>query len=186
MPAIARALIEGVSPYSPSRAHETPFLDRERHDDYEDRTWREKAHYREDDGRVFIPPMAFKFALDKAASQLSMKKKGTATYTKHFISGVLCVEPLVLDITKDKVLCQRIYANADGKRGSGKRVWRKFPRVENWGGVVEYQILADEITEAIFRPHLIQSGATVGVGRFRPENGGFFGRFKVNELQWLK
>lgn len=182
---IATCTLRSVSPYSQSRAHETPKLDRETSDAHEQRTWREKCHYR-DDGRIFIPPMAFKMAVDEAAKMLGMQipGKGKATYTKFFQSGVLVMDGPVLPDTKDGVACDRIHANADGVRGSGKRVWRLFPRIEGWQADVQFHVLANEITRDVFEEHLRQAGAFVGIGRFRPKNGGFYGRFEVARVQW--
>jgi hypothetical protein len=184
---IATCTLESVSPYQPSRSysHEVEKLPRERPDEYEERTWRHKCHTMPD-GKIFIPPMAFKMGLDKAAKTLGRQVpgKGKATYTKFFLSGVLVMEPIVLPYTVDDVKMDRIFANADGVRGSGKRVWRNFPRVDQWKADVPFHVLADEITNDVFEEHVRQAGAFVGVGRFRPENGGFYGRFEVKRIRW--
>lgn len=182
---IATAHLKSESPYSQSRAHETEKLDKETPDAYDKRTWREHCHA-DKNGRIFIPPMAFKMGLDAAGKMLSrrIKGKGTATYTKFFASGILCIEPVFIQATKDKVQGERVYCNADGKRGSGKRVWRIFPTIPEWSATVTFHVLANEITKDIFEEHLRQAGAFVGVGRFRPENGGYYGRYKVDRIEW--
>lgn len=181
----AIATLRAVAPYSPSRAHETEKLPRETPDDFEKRTWRNKAHFTAD-GKVYIPPMAFKMALDRAAKMLGRQipGRGKSTYTKFFESGVLCTDPVFIGADVEGLECERVYANADGVRGSGKRVWRLFPRVTEWTADVEFHVLADEITTDVFEEHLRQAGAFVGIGRFRPEKGGFFGRFKVEGVRW--
>lgn len=177
------ATLSSIGPYSQSRAHEAEKLPRETANDYEDRTWREKAHVL--DGKVYIPPMGFKMALDRAAKMLGRQipGKGKSTYTKFFESGVLCTEPVFIG-PLDIIQCERVHANADGVRGSGKRVWRKFPRIDAWKADVPFHVLASEITPDVFEEHLRQAGSFVGIGRFRPEKGGFFGRFKVDRLTW--
>lgn len=182
---IATAHLSSVSPYSQSRAHEAEKLDRETPDAYEKRTWREKCHVNKD-GLIFIPPMGFKQSLDQAAKMLGRQipGKGKSTYTKFFLSGVMCIEPPVLPVKKDDVAGERIHANADGIRGSGKRVWRIFPVVHEWKLKVAYHVFADEITNDVFSEHLQQSGSFVGIGRFRPGQGGYFGRFKVEKIDW--
>lgn len=184
---LATAKLRGVSPYSQSRSysHEVEREPREGPDAYEERTWRNKCHTTKD-GKVYIPPMAFKMGLDTAARMLGRRipGKGQSTYGKFFKSGVLCMEPVVLPVTKEAVAGDRIFANADGVRGSGKRVWRIFPRIDEWEGVLDFHILADEITKEVFEDHLRQAGAFVGIGRFRPENGGFYGRFEVESIAW--
>jgi hypothetical protein len=181
----ATVTIQSAAPYSPSRNYslEVEKLPRETHDAFEERTWRNKAHTMPD-GHVFIPPMAFKMAVDAAAKMLGRQipGKGKSTYTKFFLSGVLVMEPLVLPLTKEQTAKETIYANSDGVRGSGKRVWRHFPRVDSWGGEVVFHILADEITPEVFEEHLKQAGAFVGIGRFRPQSGGFYGRFEVKKV----
>lgn len=182
---IATAHLKSISPYSQSRAHESEKLNRETADEYEKRTWREKGHYTKD-GRMFIPPMGFKQALDRAAQMLGRQipGKGKSTYTKFFLSGVMCIDPPVLPNKKDDIRGEKIHANADGKRGSGKRVWRTFPVIDEWAVPVTFHVIADEITDDVFEEHLQQAGAFVGIGRFRPGNGGFFGRFRVEKIEW--
>lgn len=184
---IAIAHLKSISPYSQSRAHESEKLNRETPDEYEKRTWREKCHSTKE-GNVFIPPMGFKQSLDRAAQMLGRQipGKGKSTYTKFFLSGVMCIDPIVLPNKKADLRGEKIHANADGKRGSGKRVWRTFPVIDEWHAKVSFHVIADEITEDVFEEHLQQSGAFVGIGRFRPGNGGYFGRFKVEKVEWQK
>jgi hypothetical protein len=130
--------------------------------------------------------MAFKMAIDRAAAMMGMRipGKATSTYTKHFLSGVLVMDPVVLPITTAEVACDRIYVNANGVRGSGRRVWRMFPRIDEWKADVVFHVIADEIPQDVFEEHLRQAGAFVGIGRFRPQSGGYYGRFTVDRVKW--
>lgn len=186
---IATVTLESTSPYSQSRSYswEIPKLEREGHDEYEERTWHNKCHSTPaPDGKVFIPPMAFKMGLDTASKMLGLKipGKGAATYSKYFLAGVLCMEPLVLPLTKEQVAMDRIFANSDGVRGSGKRVWRNFPRIDKWKGELNFHILADEIRKDVFEEVVKQAGSFVGIGRFRPQSGGFYGRYIPKKVVW--
>lgn len=175
--------ITGQAPYSASRAHCAEKLPKETPDAYEERTWKEKAHI--EAGQVVIPPMAFKIGLDRAAKMLGRQipGKGKSTYTKFFESGVIVTDPVVI-AAETAIKKERIHANADGVRGSGKRVWRNFPRVDDWSGEVTFHVIADEITADVFEEAVRYSGIAVGVGRFRPERGGYFGRFAVEGFNW--
>ena len=177
--------LESTAPYSQSRMHDAPKLDKETHDAYDRRTWREKANY-DENGIIEIPAMGLKQSLDRAAKVLGeqIPGKGKATYSKFFTSGVLCTGNVSLGVHKDEVGSQTINANADGVRGSGKRVKRTFPVVPSWKGVAEFVILDDTITPEVFERTLQTAGQIVGVGRFRPENGGLNGRFKPTEFVW--
>jgi hypothetical protein len=180
MPRIAIVKLESLAPYSQSRKHDTPKKDKETPDAYEARTWREKCSAN-DAGEIVIPAMAFKQALDAVAKRLGMQipGKGKATYTKHFKGGVICEADVPIGYRKDDVPSITISANSDGVRGSGKRVSRTFPQVPKWSGEARFVILDDTVTNDIFEKHLTEAGRFIGVGRFRPENGGLNGRFKI-------
>lgn len=182
---IARTTLESISPYSQSRKHNTPALEKEGKDEYERRTWREKCHAGPK-GTILIPPMAFSNCIKEAAGFLSIgvPGKGKALYTKHFDAGVLVIDPLDTGIKQADVPGEWLSMNADGKRNSGTRVDRCFPRIDQWKGVVEYMILDDTITEPVFRRVLDAAGQLIGIGRFRPRNRGFYGRYKVSSFAW--
>lgn len=180
---IATATLRGIAPYSQSRFHDTPKLDKERPDDWEMRTWRERLSTT-DDGSVFIPPMAFKKSIETAARFLGMqiKGRGKTTYTKHFKAGVLVTDGMILGVKKDDVAGEVFFVPADGK--SGARVKRKFPVIQAWSGDVTFYVLDDTITPDVFEAHLKEAGNFIGIGRFRPENGGFYGRYAVDHVSW--
>lgn len=158
---------------------EIPKESKESADDYERRTWMNRAHI-DGDGNLFIPPLAFKNALTSTASYLGMKIPGkrNATYTKHFMSGVLVVKPVVIG-HKDDIKGQWLYVSSSGERGGGKRVWKCFPTVATWSGDLEVVVLDETITEDVLVNHLIEAGNFIGVGSLRVQNNGIYGRFSV-------
>lgn len=182
----ATAKLTSVSPYSQSRHYldDVPELPKESKEDYEERTWMHRCHVI--DGNVFIPPMSFKNALSEVAKYLAMRipGKGKSTYTKHFEAGVLCIEPVILDVKHADVKGEWYFVPASGRRGDGKRVSKKFPVIPEWSAEVVFQILDETITEDVFYQHLEQAGKFIGIGRFRPRNNGFYGRFKIDSLKW--
>lgn len=182
---IAKCELESLSPYGQSRYHATEKLNQENSKDYEKRTWRERAHINKD-GFMFIPPMAFKNCLAEAAKYKAeqIPGKGKTTYTKHFEAGLMVVEPLALTVKKEDIDGLWLFVPADGKRGGSKRVEKCFPVIQEWGGVVEFHILDDTITEEVFERTLTDAGQFIGVGFFRPRNNGYYGRFKVNNVKW--
>ena len=181
----ATARLVSVSPYSQSKHYDVPSLDKEGRDAYERRTWRERCHA-DEKGGIFIPPMAFKNCISEAAKFLSIqiKGKGKSTYTKHFEAGVLVMDPLPLPIAKADVAGEWLFVPADGRRGSGKRVLKCFPVIQSWAGEVTFHILDETITEDVFAHHLAEAGKFIGIGRFRPRNNGYYGRFQVEKLAW--
>lgn len=186
-----RVTIAGLSPYSQSAAHDTPELDREGNDDYDARTWREKCTINAK-GEVCIPAMAIKQMLDTTAFKLGEKvpnRKG-AMYRSFFASGVNCTtDPIVTNGTgkafrKADAIERKISANPRGIRGGSGRVPRRFPEFHDWHAVVEVVVIDDIVTRAILEQHLRAAGMIVGIGRFRPENGGTNGRFRVEKIEW--
>jgi hypothetical protein len=178
--------MESVSPYSQSQYYQTERLERETPDDYEKRTWRDRISTNVD-GYVFIQPMAFKKSLDAGAKFAGerIKGKGQATYSKRFLAGVLVVEPLVLPVKKTDVVGDWLFVPSDGVSGSGKRVPKCFPVIPSWKGTVEYLILDDgTINEDVFERTHREAGTFVGIGRFRPERGGFYGRYRATKFEW--
>lgn len=179
--------ITGVSEMSQSKAIASPRNTGESHDAYEQRTWRERMHVNQK-GEVYIPPSAIKNMLADVAKYLSesVPGKGKATFTKHFESGILCVEPIELGIKSADVEGQRLFVPSDGRRGGGKRVWKTFPLIkQGWSGTGQLIIL-DPIL--IDKPEKIEeymrhAGQFIGLGRFRPRNNGFYGRFSVDSFQ---
>jgi hypothetical protein len=182
---IVEVRLESTSPYSQSRMHDTPKLDRERPDDYEVRTWREKCTV-DGDGVICIPAMALKQMLDASAKLLGIQipGKGKSTFTKHFKAGVICEGDVPIGVRKEDVPSVTINANSTGERGSGKRVKRTFPIVSQWSGTARFAIFDETVTRDIFERHLTEAGRFVGIGRFRPENGGLYGRFKPTSFRW--
>jgi len=179
------ASLESVSPYSQSRKYEreVPKEEKENHDDYEARTWMNRLH-KLPDGRVFIPPTQFKEALVECAGylQVQIPGKGKNTYTKHFRAGILISEGLILPTMAAEVEGEWLSLDAQPGRGNGGRVWRCMPRIGEWKGDLSIHVLDETITQEVLRYHLEQTGAFIGIGRFRPKNGGFYGRFRVTEL----
>lgn len=177
--------LKSVSPYSQSRYIGEKKTRDETHADFEKRSWHLRCHFNEE-GNVFIPPMCFKNCLSEAAKYKSIQipGKGKSTYTKHFEAGVLVTEPLVLPITRETLQSEMLHVPSDGRRGGTTRVEKTFPLIPSWAGSVEFLIFDDTITTEVFEEHLGDAGSFIGIGRFRPRNNGFYGRFSVKSITW--
>lgn len=186
-----RVWLENIpgSPYSQSADHEAPFLDRESHEDRDIRTWREKCTTNKD-GQVCIPAMALKQAVDTAAFKLGEKvpNRRGAMFKSFFASGFFCDGDVPISngkpLTPKDANCVKISAHSTGKRGAGSRVPRRFPQFDKYHGVAEFTIVDDVITPEVFERHVKAAGIIVGIGRFRPENGGTNGRFRATKFEW--
>ena len=130
--------------------------------------------------------MQFKKALEGAGSALRMVIPGKAPseYGKKFKSGIIVSDPLMLGIMLDDVEGEWLFLDAQPGSAKKSRVDKCMPFIKEWSGDVTYYILDDIITEPVFEKHLIESGNFVGIGRFAPHVGGFYGRYKVNKITW--
>jgi len=176
-------MIVGVTPYSQSAAIQSVRGQNEPHDEFEKRTWREHIH-RDADGEAFIPPTALKNCLSEIAKYLSesIPGKGKATYTKNFEAGVTVLDPLMLGVKADDVPSERLFLPSDGKRGSGKRIWKTYPIFHSWKANAEIIVLDPIITPDVLHRYLIAAGKYIGLGRFRPRQNGYYGRFDVQNF----
>ncbi len=179
--------LSSASVYSQSRPYQVEKKPRETPADYEKRTWKERMHLSEKNpGKIVIPAMQFKNSLAECAKYMSQQipGKGKATYTKHFEAGVIIMDSMELDIKADDVNGETVFVPSSGKRGDGNRVYKTFPKIPSWSGVIAFTIFDHTITEEVFKTHLGQAGQFIGIGRWRPRNNGMYGRFTVDKVDW--
>lgn len=184
--------LRGVSPYSQSRYYIRDLEQGESNDDNYRRTWREHLHA-DAEGNVFIPPNSLKNCLSEAAKfmSISVPGKGKATYTKNFEAGVLVTQPAMLGVKKDDVQMEALFLPADGRRGGPKRVMKYYPIIPEWETEAEFTILDETVlqssakdkTRTVFQDVLEGAGKFIGLGRFRPRNNGYYGRFDVVSIK---
>jgi len=186
--------IEGRSDFCYGKHVAEKKTSEETHEQYEERTWKQKIHCDPDTQECFIQPFAIKNGLESAAKWLSMGIPGDykKTFTKRFTSGVLVYDRVSLSngnghkITQDKVVPLWLFVPSNGQRGGPKRVERVFPVLSKWSGVFEVVVLDEKITHEVLEKHLEAFGRFIGLGSMRVENGGVNGRFAVLECVQVK
>jgi hypothetical protein len=183
--------IKGISPYSQSKPHLEERLPGESDDDYRVRTWRSHLHV-DKHGIVFIPPGSIKNGLSESVKykNISIPGKGKATYTKHVEAGVAVVKPVSLGIRAADVASETLFLPSDGRRGGGKRIWKTYPVIPEWQGDVEVIVLDEVVlqtsratTNPVLQDVAEEMGQNIGIGRFRPRNNGWYGRFVVENFK---
>ncbi len=184
---IATLTLVGIAPMTQSHKHNLPMLEGESHDAYDKRTWRGKLNLSADSASVIIPAHGMHQCIAAAAkySKRKIQGQGNSTWSKKFEAGIMLAGEPALGVHPDVVQPIDIYVNADGVRGSGKRVMRRFPQIgSGWRTTFDIFILDPIITEEIFREMVEMAGIFIGVGQFRPEKLGTNGRFKIGALVW--
>ncbi len=152
----------------------------ETHDEFEKKIWRERCDCNKQ-GNLILRSDRFKKSIALGAKWLNMKipGEGQATYTKHFKGGLIVMNHIDLKVTPEEVDHALIYTSPRPK--DGKR-WIHFPTIENWEGELDINILDEKITEEIFTKVINYAGMAIGVGSWRPENGGENGRYEVTDI----
>ena len=183
---------EGVTPYSPSKRvdllHQADWEKLSGETEYERQKRNAHHHVHSHDGRVVLPHTALKTCLSDAAQYTStkVKGKGNATYTKHFLAGVFPMDGEGVDIGLDvkDVSFHDIMCNSQGKKGGSMDVIRCYPVIQHWGGVATFSLFDDIITKDVFEETCDNAGQIIGLGRWRPRNGGLNGRFRCTNFDW--
>ena len=176
------AELRSLTPYAQGKYHEEPKLAQELHDAYKQRTALEQLHTAA--GEVYIPPKAFHLCLSSTASYTGdqIPGKGKERYTKHYDRGVICSEPVMLGVKADTVRIERIFTELNPQR-PGSRGWVYFPVIDQWAGELQIMAVDDIFTPAVIERHLRIGGLITGIGVWRPERKGSWGKFQVVSLQ---
>lgn len=141
----------------------------------------ESLAYRDTDGTLFLPSAAFHSALLAACAGRRFGKRGA----KSVVSGTVFVtteKVSLIDPATDRAI--RDY-DIDVRRCviQGKSIMRARPRIDKWATVVEFELDTDFMQEPWIEELLGIAGRTVGVGGYRPEKKGPFGRFTAKMVK---
>ena len=145
-------------------------------------TQAEDALYRLPDGTIYVPATQIHGALIEAGKQMKVVGKGKATYSKLFGSFImLAPDALVMTNQNWEVDTRAVVVPA-----TKGRIARHRPKFVDWGLKFELHILDDEIHESVVKEGLERAGNYAGIGDFRPQKKGPFGRFQVTSFKEVK
>lgn len=172
--------IESVTPITFNKKLKSEKEGNESWDKFEERVWRERCDDLNGDGCVVISNQKFKKSICTGAKWLNIKieGEGQSRYQKLFNGAV--VIPKGID-TKIKIEDMAFDTQWVGHSKSSKK-WINFPIIYTWNGELEINVLDEKITEEIFTRVFAYSGMCVGVGSWRPENGGENGRYRIADM----
>ena len=165
---------------------------KETHDAYEKRTWRNRCHS-DSNGHLYLPSLALKRMLENTAGYQNerIKGKGMQTWKKKFEAGVSVEnDMLLLDANGKPIKAEGVpgisrMVPSDGKRGGATRVKRTFPIVAPpWKGEISILLLDPGVQRSKVEEYLRFGGIVNGLGMWRPQKGGSYGRFTVESITW--
>lgn len=183
------ATIRGITPYSQSKMVTEPRKKGEEWDEYEQRIWKQKMHTAEvgKETVMVIPAAALSQSVTEFAAMKGekIKGKGMKTWKKPFLTGVRVFTDVPTDVTVADVYSETNMCDSQGNKGSagGSRVPRTFPCIaQGWTAKAVFLITDESIPIEKFTEYLTGAGYQIGIGRWRPQNGGSKGMFKVEEV----
>jgi hypothetical protein len=153
-------------------------------EELEQKHWRERILVNEETGNAMINPMALKKALDQTAKKQlgTVPGKGKCKYGGYFKSGVMVVTPIDLGVKPDKINPERMFVALPGQG----RHWKNFPKLPKWNAHATIAVLDGIVKPDVLEKCLNKCGNTNGLGLFRPQNGGYWGRFVVKNIKVRK
>ena len=178
---VVNLVIEGVTPLQQSKEYTSNEAKgpNETHADYEKRTWMQRAHINEN-GNVFMPAGALKKAMIDAArySGDQIPGQGKKTYTAKVSSGICVVSDIVTNKKEKDIEKRDVFAGMNNKR-----VWKSFPTVTGWTATTCLHVYDPILSPEVVTRILDTAGKFIGIGTWRPQNGGEYGRFKIVKFE---
>lgn len=181
---VAQIEIEGLSPILFNRffeENEKPETSRRGKKDYgTPREQAEKTLYQDKDGTAWMPCFWITGALKTVASDY--KLVGTRKSVKSIIGGAV------------RPLCEKIYFNEGYNKDNFEidsrpvviqraRIQKHRARFEDWSIKFELEFEDDLIDPDLLNKMLVDAGRRAGIGDYRPQKGGSFGRYLVTSFK---
>jgi len=137
----------------------------------------EETAYKNQEGKLYQPAEHILRAMTIAASSFRVEGRRRANYAKSFGSGLVVIEPPEIVHKNQSWVVDTRPVKTKGK----KRTARHRVCLPNWG--LDFTILAgDGVSSDVVKSVLEYAGSHVGIGDFRPQRKGPFGRFKVTKF----
>jgi hypothetical protein len=139
----------------------------------------ESKVYRLPDGTLYLPAIQFRGALLNAGKGRRIGKRGAMAVAAGAVFVTTDVVPLIDadgdSITDYEVDVQRVVVQGQG-------VMRARPLLRDWGCEIDFEIDTDFITADMAGEMLSIAGRIVGVGDYRPQHMGPYGRFEAKKV----
>lgn len=172
--------ITGVTPLLQNKPEDygfdTEWVEKKASNDYEKEAL--KKVYVDSDGNIYQPSTHIERALIEAGKKVRVKGSGKATYSKLFGSMVTIPQMDIPHLQPEWTVFKALVVIPSTKG----RVMRYRPMFKEWKlqFIIEFE---DEIPADVVKQALEIAGSYVGIGDWRPEKKGKFGRFMVTSFQ---
>jgi len=142
--------------------------------------WKQEAEtgiYKTPEGTIYHPAEHLEKAIQNAARSFKIPGKRGATYSK-LVGATLEVWP---DAIPHKIQDYKIDSRPVVVQKA--RIMRHRPRFDKWELEFSIRLLDDQLPVSVIKEILDQAGLYVGIGDYRPQRGGKFGKFMVTKFK---
>lgn len=143
----------------------------------------ERTAYRADDGSLYEPGAAFARLLREAGS--SHKQRGTRKSLKYIVPAAVIVPsdqiPLH-DASGSRLTRIEVDSRPVTIPATKGRIMRHRARIEHWRATFDLEIDEGVLDSQTIHQLLEEGGRRIGIGDYRPEKGGPYGRFTI--ISW--
>lgn len=137
----------------------------------------EKAKYADEKGELYQPSEHLERAMAIAAAQFKVQGKRGATYSK-LVGSTVEVYPFTIPHKH-----QEFQVDARPVVIQRSRVIRYRPRLDKWALDFELRLLDDQLPIDVVKQILDHAGIYVGIGDYRPDKKGKYGKFIVTRFE---
>lgn len=181
--------IKGVTPYMQHRMDDTKLeqwevrrkkiIEREGLDTEDEKVAAFHA-FSDEDGNYYMPSDHIRMAMINAGGFIKSKVGNARKSMKNVVAAMFTVSPEQITLPRFDVVDKRSAVNKNVKA----RIIVKRPKWnEGWKATFTLLIDDDTITQDTVKDLLNYAGRYVGIGSYRPQNNGFFGRFEIEDIQ---
>ena len=172
--------ITGITPLLQNKPAEYGFdeqwIEKKASTDYEKEALQKL--YIDSSGLIYQPATHIDRALIEAGKKIKVKGQGKATYSKLF-GSMVAVEEFEIP---HKIQEYEIHKSLVVIPSTKGRVMRYRPMFKKW--IIEFHIEGEEeIPQDVIKEALEIAGKYVGIGDWRPEKKGKFGKFQVTKFK---
>lgn len=131
--------------------------------------------YKDSKGKVQLPSVYLKNCITEASKQFKIVGKGKSTYSK-LVASTIDISPFMIDLEVGEFEVFRISAVNPMTKG---RMMTERPKYTSWKATFEIILNDPAVPISVINEILEHAGKYVGVGDWRPEKKGMFGKFMI-------
>lgn len=151
--------------------------------------------YRDPSGRIALPAEMLFACLVGAGRNVKIGTKGISTATTTTLPDLMSIQDEYLPLTNIPANAngsEKNYWSVDKRKGMGYQgktptaVGIVRPKFPEWQFTVTVQYDESKVNEGTIEKLFNNAGSTQGLGSFRPNKKGMFGRFRIAEMKEIK